>query len=150
MNTVGLSEERFVLTEPAPQSESDTAVPPSEDQDLLCRGCGEAAPLSRGLCRSCYDAAYHDETYFSGKKQIVLERDGYGCSVCQTGTEVVHHRKPGIDEEAWLITLCPACHARVHRSRCLRAYVPPLLVILWREQHPNEPLQLQFGFEEAA
>jgi hypothetical protein len=28
---------------------------------------------------------------------------------------VVHHRRPGCDQEKWLITLCPACHATVER-----------------------------------
>lgn len=143
------SEERFVLTEPAPEGETLAAV--SEDNDRhRCAGCEEAEPVSRGLCRSCYDAAYHDETYFSGNKRAVLERDGYCCRVCGVETDVVHHRKPGMDDQDWLITLCPRCHARVERSRFLRAYVSPLLAVLWREKHPDEPWQLQLGFEEEA
>jgi predicted HNH restriction endonuclease len=45
-----------------------------------------------------------------------------------------------------LITLCAACHARVHRSYVLRNWVADLVVELWREQHPASPIQLQLRY----
>jgi hypothetical protein len=53
-----------------------------------------------------------------------------------------HHRRPGCDQEKWLITLCPACHATVERLERLDRYLPPLLLALWREQHPDAGEQL--------
>jgi hypothetical protein len=55
----------------------------------------------------------------------------------------VHHRKPGVNDGDWLITVCSACHARLHRSAVLRAWLPELMVTLWSEQHPGAPVQLQ-------
>ena len=47
------------------------------------------------------------------------------------------------------ITLCPACHAVVHRLQANRRWLPEPLLALWREQHPGAPLQLQFPIETA-
>ena len=58
---------------------------------------------------------------------------------------VVHHRG-GDNQKRWLITLCIGCHTRVHRYRALRSWVPEVLLKLWRERHPREPVQLQFAF----
>lgn len=44
-----------------------------------------------------------------------------------------------------MITLCARCHARVHRLQAIRYWLPPLLLTLWEEQHPNLPLQLQLA-----
>ena len=78
----------------------------------------------------------------------VLNQDGRRCRVCGASTDVVHHRKPGVDEDRWLITLCPACHATVERLAQQDRYLPPLLLLLWGEQHPDIPAgQLQFELE---
>ena len=42
-----------------------------------------------------------------------------------------------------LITLCRACHARLHRLGAIDRWVPELLGDLWAEQHPGAPRQLQ-------
>lgn len=42
-----------------------------------------------------------------------------------------------------MITLCASCNAIVHRLAMLRAWLPPMLTVLWREQHPDVPQQLQ-------
>jgi hypothetical protein len=60
---------------------------------LFCLACGGEEICARGLCRSCYDAAYHDDSYFAGAKTNVLARDGGSCRVCNTPTNVVHHRR---------------------------------------------------------
>ena len=49
-----------------------------------------------------------------------------------------------------LISLCLGCHAKVHRTRVGRALMAPLLLKLWREQHPRGQVQaaLDFGEEQ--
>jgi len=44
-----------------------------------------------------------------------------------------------------LITVCAGCHARLHRLAALRVWIPDGLVVLWTEQHPGVPVQLQFA-----
>jgi 5-methylcytosine-specific restriction endonuclease McrA len=51
--------------------------------------------------------------------QEILERDGWRCQVCgsMAGVEVHHIQRrsqAGEDAEENLITLCPACHRRIH------------------------------------
>jgi predicted HNH restriction endonuclease len=60
----------------------------------------------------------------------------------------VHHRHPGNSDPDLLITVCPACHARLHRLSSIRAWIPELLAILWAEQHPAVPRQLQLSFPD--
>jgi 5-methylcytosine-specific restriction endonuclease McrA len=53
-------------------------------------------------------------------RQQILCRDGWRCQSCGTMSNLeVHHREfrshSGADAEENLITLCMACHARVHR-----------------------------------
>jgi hypothetical protein len=59
----------------------------------------------------------------------------------------VHHRKPGLHDPRRLVAVCAACHARLHRSRALRRWVPEPLAALWAEQHLGVPLQLQLALE---
>jgi 5-methylcytosine-specific restriction endonuclease McrA len=76
----------------------------------------------------------------------VLERDGYQCRACGSADGIaVHHRRPGFDATDDLITLCTGCHARVHKLLAIRVWLPETLVVLWAEQHPNAPVQMQFG-----
>jgi len=51
-----------------------------------------------------------------------------------------------------MISLCPRCHARVHRTKAVIAIMPPLLLVLWREQHPrgHEQTALQFWVSQIA
>lgn len=122
----------------------------SRQRFLCCLVCFSDELCARGLCRSCYDAAYRDESYFSGCKERVLLRDKRRCRVCGIASGVVHHRKPGVDRDEWLITLCPACHATVERLQELDRYLPPFLIELWREKHPDAAgTQLQFELGEA-
>jgi hypothetical protein len=48
------------------------------------------------------------------------------------------------------VTVCAACHARLHRLLAIRSWLPGPLAGLWSEQHPLLPVQLQFAFEERA
>ena len=51
-----------------------------------------------------------------------------------------------------MISLCPACHAKVHRTKAVLSQMPPLLLELWREQHPKglEQTALDFGVRQPA
>jgi ATP-dependent DNA helicase RecQ len=57
---------------------------------------------------------------YESLRQQILRRDGWRCQSCGTMSNLeVHHREfrshSGSDTEENLITLCTACHARVHR-----------------------------------
>ena len=112
---------------------------------LFC-ACGGAVPAIAGLCRLCYRRKAHSREKFSGRREEVLERDGYRCRVCGNVDRIaVHHRRPGLDAADHLITLCGACHARVHKLLAVRKWLPEALVVLWAEQHPEAPVQMQFA-----
>jgi 5-methylcytosine-specific restriction endonuclease McrA len=120
-----------------------TALPPRE-RPRLC-ACGRDLPSVAGLCRSCYRTAVHSRQRFAGLRQEILDRDGRLCRACGSDHRLhVHHRQPGVNDRALLITVCAACHARLHRLAALRQWLPELLVTLWIEQHPGAPVQLQF------
>src|ERR1700709_2217113 len=85
-----------------------------------------------------------------GHREEVLKRDGYrcrvlGCTTLKRGKRsvAVHHREPGNNDPATLITLCLSCHAKVSRTFYVQDDWPDLLRVLWREQHPE-------GHEQAA
>jgi hypothetical protein len=61
---------------------------------------------------------------------------------------VVHHRD-GLNRANLLVTLCIRCHIRIHRLSGLRYWFSEMLVRLWRELHPNDPVQLQLTFRDA-
>lgn len=116
---------------------------------LFCR-CGETPAVS-GLCRRCYAQAAHSRRRFGGHRDAVLARDRYCCQGCGAGNQrTVHHRKPGRDTSAWLITVCPACHATIHRLRAHRRWLPASILALWREQHPGVAEQIQLPYAEQA
>ncbi len=82
---------------------------------------------------------------------------GYRCRVCDApgGRKwemIVHHRVPGKSVLALMISLCPGCHARIHRTKAVLSAMPPLLLKLWREQHPkgHEQVQLDFSSKRPA
>jgi 5-methylcytosine-specific restriction endonuclease McrA len=117
---------------------------------LHCR-CGREKILALGLCATCYTLKRQDDEYFGGLREQVLERDGYCCRVCGASGRrkrsiVVHHRVPGKSELHLMISLCPGCHAKVGRTRVVLSQMPPLLLELWREQHPlgHEQTALDF------
>jgi hypothetical protein len=47
-----------------------------------------------------------------------------------------------------MISLCPACHAKVHRLQAVFEPMTPLLLELWREQHPQGQEQFALDFEK--
>ena len=84
---------------------------------------------------------------FAGQRDAVLARDGRRCQACGSNSKLaVHHRRQGVHQPRHLITLCAACHARVHRLGAVIHWLDPALVALWHEQHPRTALQLQFDW----
>jgi 5-methylcytosine-specific restriction endonuclease McrA len=60
-----------------------------------------------------------DPVSYESLRQQVMHRDGWRCQLCGTMSNLeVHHREfrshAGKNSEENLITLCTACHARVH------------------------------------
>jgi 5-methylcytosine-specific restriction endonuclease McrA len=117
---------------------------------MHCR-CGNPKILAHGLCSTCYTLKRQDDEYFGGLREAVLERDGYRCRVCDASGRdkrsiIVHHRVPGKSVLSLMISLCPGCHAKVHRTKAVLSELPPLLLILWREQHPQGHEQTNLNF----
>lgn len=124
-------------------------------QRSICCPCGNDEVLALGLCATCYTLKRQDEEYFGGHREGVLSRDGYRCAVpgCTTlkrgkRSVAVHHRMPGNSDPELMITLCLACHAKVTRTRFFHREWPPLLRVLWREQHPQAHEQTALNFRE--
>lgn len=122
-------------------------------QRSMCCPCGRDRVVALGLCATCYTLRRQDEEYFGGHREEVLARDGYrcavpGCSTLKRGKRsiAVHHRMPGNNDPKLMIALCLACHAKVTRTRYLRSEWPPLLRVLWREQHPKGHEQTLLNF----
>ena len=114
-------------------------------KSLFCLRCG-SLPTIAGFCTPCYARRCHSALNFAGVRDQVLLRDSYQCQGCGAGNQrPVHHRRPGVHDKKWLITLCPACHAIVHKLRANKRWLPVPLLELWCEQHPHVPLQLQFA-----
>jgi hypothetical protein len=121
-------------------------------QRALCCPCGRTDMLAHGLCATCYTLKRQDEEYFGGLREKVLERDGYACRVCGASGHdkrsiIVHHRVPGKSLLHLMISLCPGCHAKVHRTKMVLTELPPLLLVLWREQHPEGQEQTILDFK---
>ncbi len=114
-------------------------------------GCGNSKILALGLCSTCYSLKRQDEEYFGGLRETVLERDAHRCRVCDASGRdkrsiTVHHRVPGKSVLSLMISLCPGCHAKVHRTIAVLSEMPPLLLVLWREQHPRGREQTTLDF----
>lgn len=121
-------------------------------QPALWCSCGRPLRSRGGACGACSARRRRNRVYFGGLREEVAERDGNCCRGCcrpRTGARSlpVHHRTPGVSRRRRLITLCPGCHAIVHRLMVLRKWLPPLLRKLWREQHPKGPEQLLLEFD---
>ena len=104
------------------------------------------------MCATCYTLHRQDEAHFGGLREVVLDRDGHCCRVCgASGRDkrsiIVHHRVPGRSILRLMISLCPACHARIHKTRMVLSEMPKLLLELWREQHPRAHEQTMLDFQ---
>ena len=102
---------------------------------FYCR-CGREKIVANGHCATCYTLHRHDFKHFGGLREQVLERDGYACRCCGASGRrkrsiVVHHRPPGRSKLKLMISLCPACHAKIHKTLVVLSSMPPLLRELW-------------------
>ena len=126
----------------------------SRQRTLWCRSCAAEGKLIGGYCSRCYARRRWDRHYFAGLRAQVLARDGHSCQLCYQSASgkrsiVVHHRRPGVSKSHYLITLCPACHARLHRTHVWRLQpsgIPSQALLLWRELHPHSPEQMALPF----
>jgi hypothetical protein len=119
---------------------------------LLC-GCGSALMLRNGMCARCSRRERLSRENFAGLRELVLDRDGYQCQCCGEVDEtrlVVHHRRAGFNRLGWLVTICRACHVRVHLTFRPRYGYSGLLYTLWREAHRGAPLQARLPLELAS
>jgi len=102
------------------------------------------------LATTCYTLKRQNEECFADLREAVLQRDGYRCRVCAaSGCDkrfIVHHRVPGKSVMTLMLSLCSGCYAKSHRTKALLLAMPPLLLELWREQHPKGHEQVQFDF----
>lgn len=122
-------------------------------ESLLC-GCGAEASAG-GLCQRCERRERHSRENFDGLLDDVLRRDGFRCRVCgEVDRELLvgHHRRPGVNAMAHLITLCRCCHNRVHHTwRPAWWFLTlDLLRRLWREANQDLPEQLPLALLPAA
>jgi len=124
----------------------EVAYTASMKQLALFCDCGFDTPAIASRWRPYYFGAYRSKARFSGMREQILARDRHLCQACrETGLLVVHHRRPGTNEPELLVTLCAACHARLHRLATIRVWIPEPLVPLWAEQHPGIPIQVQLA-----
>jgi hypothetical protein len=70
-------------------------------------------------------------------------------SVATSGPSV-HHRVLGKSVLHLMISLCPACHAKIHRTRVVIKVMPALLLELWRERHPKGHEQTALNFSRSS
>lgn len=137
---------------PRPTAAAQTAVPRRRgfQRSFFC-ACGRPLENRLSRCRACAWEVPYSRRCFGGHRSAVLARDARRCRICGSRDFVhVHHRRPGLHDPEWLVTLCAGCHARVHRLRALRSWLPRILIQFWEEQHPGTPRQLQFEWEALA
>jgi 5-methylcytosine-specific restriction endonuclease McrA len=132
--------------------ESESTAPMDQVQACEpCSRCGNAISpkFIAGRCCHCYWTESNWKRRFDGNRPAVIERDGGACSVCgQRAGLIVHHRRPGHNDPELLLTICRACHAKVHGMQAIQRYENPFLVELWAEQHPMRWKQGQFSFPQ--
>jgi hypothetical protein len=85
--------------------------------------------------------------FFGGLRERVLVRDRFRCRGCGKRSALVVHHRDKRNRANFLVTLCIRCHVRIHRSSGFKYWVSELVVRLWRELHPNAPVQLQLSFK---
>jgi hypothetical protein len=79
----------------------------------------------------------------------VLQRDRFRCRGCGKRSALVVHHRHRENRAKLLVTLCIRCHIRIHHSSRWRYWFSDMLVRLWRELHPDAPMQLQLTFRGA-
>ncbi len=104
-------------------------------QQVMHCPCGNVKVLALGLCTTCYTLRRQEEEYFGGLREVVLQHDGYRCRVCDASGRdkcsiTLHPRVPGKSLLRFMLSLCPGCHAKVHRTLTVIEKMPLLLLEL--------------------
>ncbi len=140
-------------TDPLPVCSRSKEVKALRQRVLHCP-CTNAKVLALGLCSTCYTLKRQDEEHSGGLREAVLERDGHRCRVCDASGRdkrsiIVHHRVAGRSVLSLMISLCPGCHAKVHRTKAVLARMPPNAWVLKRNAGPSRVLSVhKFPFLE--
>ena len=122
---------------------------PMKQRGIFCP-CGRSKILALGRCASCYSMKRQDEENYGGLREVVLDRDERRCRTCPNLKRrklCVHHRIPGVSKLDLMITLCTCCHAIVERTQMVLGEMTPLLLVLWREKHPDGKEQLKLPLD---
>jgi hypothetical protein len=75
-------------------------------------------------------------------------RDRFRCRGCGKRSALVVHHRDRYNRANVLVTLCIRCHIRIHHSSRTRYWFSKMLMRLWRELHPDDPLQLELSFSK--
>jgi 5-methylcytosine-specific restriction endonuclease McrA len=51
----------------------------------------------------------------------IMKRDGYRCRWCGAPAAEVHHLLQGVEDDAYLVSLCEACHLPVTLAQAAAA-----------------------------
>ena len=87
--------------------------------------------------------------FSGGLRERLLERNRFRCRGCGKRSALVVHHRDRCNRADVLVTLCIRCHLRIHHSSGVRWWFSEMLVRLWGELHPNDPVQLQLTFRDA-
>ena len=87
----------------------------------------------------------HQSTF---SKPRISETCRLSCITHNSTQERIFKRSPSLATLARrsMISLCLRCHAKVGRTKCVLSEMPPLLLLLWREQHPDGHEQVMIDF----
>lgn len=112
--------------------------------------CGNSNVLAVGLCATCYTLKGRTKNASAGagggSEARWVSLPGFDAPGRDKRSIVVHHRVAGRSVPNLMVSLCPACHAKVYRTKAVLSGTPPLLLELWREQHPKGHEQGQLDF----
>jgi len=106
-------------------AERHRADRPRNVPHLRCRGREGSRP---GHVRPCYTPKRQDEEYFAGLRErfssVTTIPAGYAEHLAGGKRSiVVHHRLPGVSRLHLMMSLCPARHAIVSRTRVIRRHI---------------------------
>jgi hypothetical protein len=95
--------------------------------------------LARGLCGTCYTLKRQDEEHFGDLREQSWSwmATAAGYATLRAGANYpssCHHRVPGRSVLKLKLSLCSACHTKVHRTKAVLLAKLPLLLEAWREQ----------------
>lgn len=100
-------------------------------------------------------AARQDEEHFGGLREDVLKRGRLPLPLLRRfwpaqALDPGSSSRPGVSLLHLMISLCRKCHAKVERTKLVISEMPALLLILWREKHPDSQEQLFLDFRVRA